>query len=177
MLLLYSTSPDIHSLFQFFSSPFGADWSGHKSLLLLVCMKKFPVESVASHEAVPQANNSSHKDGLHIYNIQLSYPGHKSIPLLPNKTKPIHFYSDYSHVDFQRIMITVALCLPGCLKASVHACSTCFSELRLPGCSPRTFLGVTIKMLMVSDGSDIIKVHLEARVFGKHYCIYLHGRS
>lgn len=50
-----------------------------------------------------------------------------------------------------------------------------FSQLRASGCSPGTLSGVRITISMVPDRSDIIKVHLEAKTFGKHCCIYLQG--
>jgi len=43
--------------------------------------------------------------------------------------------------------------------------------------SPGNLLEIRIKILVVPDGSDIIKVHLEARAFGKHCCIHLQGGS
>lgn len=52
-----------------------------------------------------------------------------------------------------------------------------FSQLRAAGCSPGALSGVRITILMVLDESDIIKVHPEARTFGKHCCIHLQGGS
>lgn len=51
-----------------------------------------------------------------------------------------------------------------------------FSQLIASGYIPGTLSGVRITILMVPDGSDIIKVHLEARTFGKH-CLYSFGRK
>lgn len=51
-----------------------------------------------------------------------------------------------------------------------------FSQLIASGYMPGILSGVRITILMVPDGSDIIKVHLEARTFGKH-CLYSFGRK
>lgn len=51
-----------------------------------------------------------------------------------------------------------------------------FSQLIASGYIPGALSGVRITILMVPDGSDIVKVHLEARTFGKH-CLYSFGRK
>lgn len=50
-----------------------------------------------------------------------------------------------------------------------------FSQLIAAGYIPGTLSGVRITMLMVPDGSDTVKVHLEARTSGKH-CLYSFAR-
>lgn len=161
-----------HNSFQFFYSL----WNRlvKATIIITTYMSEEAVETVVSHEVISIKSSPSVK----YLNHPAIPPWNKSILLLPEKKPDFILILKQFACRFPKTQLFlcfksawVSIFMPLFMSSQQN-----FSQLIASGYIPGTLSGVIITILMVPDGSDIIKVHLEARTFGKH-CLYSFARK